>query len=204
MGWDESGDFKLQDAVDTCTNLSGEIEDCPLFTIQSEAVQKECSFDAPEALLKELVGTLTSIPGDVPVAWGPGPATDANPTTPTSIVIPTLTYSAGSTASVNGSYVPGNAFVGVTSSTATSVTVKAAVGGITSAPAADATTTTTATSTMTTTNADGSVMVNEVIYEEVITYVTDSTTTTIYVEPTAAAVRRRGPHKHRHVHGSGN
>ncbi|KUI61089.1 hypothetical protein VP1G_08259 [Cytospora mali] len=173
MGWEETSSFKLQDAVDTCTNLSGEISDCPLFTIQDEATQNECKFEMPSNVIDELIeGPLTSLPGDVPIAWGPGPATDANPTTPSTIVIPTLTYSAGSTASVNGSYVPGNAFV---ASTSTSVPVGDAVKANYGVTSAASTTdgvfaTATATSTLTTTNAAGLVIVNEVVYEEVITY----------------------------------
>lgn len=212
MGWEETDSFSLQAAVDTCTSLSGEIQDCPLFTIQDQATQQSCKFDLPSDLVEDLLdGPLSSLPGDVGIAWGPGPATDANPEQPsTSVVLPTLTYSAGSTASVNGSYVPGNAFVGVTSTTSTAPTtasagpvgdaVKANVGGLTAA-ADSLYTTATATSTVTTTNSAGLVIINEVVYEEVITYVTESTTTTVYVEPTAPAVRRRGAHQHRHVHG---
>ncbi|ROV90211.1 hypothetical protein VMCG_10258 [Cytospora schulzeri] len=211
MGWDETGSFRLQDAVDTCTNLSGEIQDCPLFTIQDEATQKECKFDLPSELVDDLLeGPLDSLPGGVGIAWGPGPATEAHPEQPsTSVVLPTLTYSAGSTASVNGSYVPGNAFVGVTSTSGTPAASAVPVGdavkadvGITSAASADSVSATaTATSYLTSTNSAGLVIINEVVYEEVITYVTESTTTTVYQEPSAPAVRRRGGHQHRHVHG---
>lgn len=219
MGWEETSDFALQDAVDTCTNLSGEISDCPLFNIVDEATQNECKFDMPTALLDDaLDGPLSSLPGDVAVAWGPAPANAADSaTTPSSIAIPTLTYSAGSTASVNGSYVPGNAFVGV-STTSTSTTIptsttsnvpvgEAVKGNVIVTPAASwdgATTTATATSLLTSTNSAGLVIVNEVVYEEVITYITDSTTTTVYVEPTAPAARRRSAHARRHAHGHAN
>lgn len=211
MGWEENDSFTLQDAVDTCTASSGRIQDCPLFTIQDQATQQECKIDLPGALLKEdTAGPLSSLPGDVPIFWGPGPASAASSETivPTSIVMPTLTYSAGSTASVNGSFLPGNAFKAASTGTATPMAeaVKGAAivtPAISSAPAGE-TAIPTATSYVTTTLADGTVMVNEIVYEEVIDYVTTATTTTVFVDPTEApAARRRSAHAHnrRHVHG---
>lgn len=195
MGWEETT-FTLQDAVETCTDLSGEISDCPLFTILDEATQQECTIELPSDIANEdTAGPVTSIPGDVAIAWGPQAASEtaAASASSTSVVIPTLSYSAGSTASVNGSYVPGNAFLAKTTSSSTN-TITSIPDGMSA--------TATATSTVTTTNAAGLVVVNEVVYEEVITYVTDSTTTTITVEPTTTpAARRRSAHAHRHVHG---
>lgn len=63
MGWDV--DF-LQDAVDTCTNPSGEIEDCPLFTIQSLADAQACQIDIPADLASDnTAGPAASLPGSV-------------------------------------------------------------------------------------------------------------------------------------------
>jgi hypothetical protein len=44
MGWNR--DF-LQQAVDTCTNDSGEVSDCPLFTLQSDGDAAKCTLQLP-------------------------------------------------------------------------------------------------------------------------------------------------------------
>lgn len=211
MGWEENDSFKLQDAVDVCTSTSGTVQDCPVFTLQDLSSMQQCKIDLPGQLVKEdVAGPMSSLPGDVQVFWGPGPASGspAEATAPSSVVLPTLTYSAGSTASVNGSFVPGNAFK-AQQTPSTPVPMADAVKGaavVTPAPSATTGDEVIATSTgyETTTLADGTVMVNEVIYEEVIDYVTVATTTTVYVDPTeAAAARKRSAHAHhrRHVHG---
>ncbi|KAK5119867.1 hypothetical protein LTR85_007193 [Meristemomyces frigidus] len=74
MGW-ESKEF-LQQALDTCTNESGEISDCDLFTIQSDAVGAECTFDMPDVLADDNVeGPRTGLPVGVPIQYGPDNAT---------------------------------------------------------------------------------------------------------------------------------
>lgn len=196
MGWDET-DFTLQEAVDTCTSESGEISDCPLFTIISEDEQRECSIDMPEALVKEdTAGPMTALPGDVSLAWGPAPAgaADSGDATATisSVTLSTLSYSAGSTASVNGSVVPGNVFKGAQATTTATIT---------SAPVTPTASVDTADTSYYTYTQSGVVIVSEIVYEEVITYVTEVTTTTIYVQPTAtaaAAGARRDAHVHQH------
>ncbi|KAJ9240277.1 hypothetical protein DTO169E5_4065 [Paecilomyces variotii] len=70
MGWDE--DF-LQQAVDTCTNPSGEVEDCPLFDLQSDDDQIQCRFDVPSDLLDEDVLFHNGLPGGLQLSWGPEP-----------------------------------------------------------------------------------------------------------------------------------
>jgi Domain of unknown function (DUF1996). len=71
-GWDP--DF-LQQAVDTCTNASGEVEDCPLFDLQSEDDQTKCHFDMPSQLRDEnVLINERGIPGNVQIQWGPEPA----------------------------------------------------------------------------------------------------------------------------------
>jgi hypothetical protein len=214
MGWDEEmpdkegNTFKLQNAVDRCTSTTGLVGDCPLFTLQDLANMTSCKIDPPTNLLNDdVVGPISSLPGDVKVSWGPGPAVGggSEEPIPSSIVLPTLTYSAGSTASVNGSFVPGNVFKAKQTSTADEAVKGAAIvtPAISSAPTGP-TAITTSTGYETTTLADGTVMVNEVIYEVVIDYVTVATTTTVYVEPSdAPAARRRSAHAHarRHVHG---
>ena len=74
MGW-ESADF-LQNAIDTCTNLSGEIEDCPLFDIQSDADAAQCTFEMPDDLKQdEAEGPREGLPVDIPIQYGPEQAT---------------------------------------------------------------------------------------------------------------------------------
>lgn len=69
MGWNETF---LRDAVNTCTNLSGQIEDCPLFTIQDSSVYSNCNLTEPISLVKENVVNPIGLPGNVPVISGPG------------------------------------------------------------------------------------------------------------------------------------
>lgn len=197
MGWDET-EFTLQQAVDTCTDLSGEIEACPLFTVISEAEQKECSMKLPTAIAKEDVsGPVASIPGDVTIAWGPEPAgseQSGDATTTPVTTMATLSYSAGSTATNNGSVVPGNIFQ-ITPTTTISEYVTPTIS-------AGESMVTLATSTFTYTGASGDVTISEIVYEQQITWVTQYTTTTMTVEPTAAAARRdMHAHQHRHAHG---
>jgi len=63
----------LQRAVDTCTNLSGLLEDCPVFS----AVDTSCAFAVPSsvrAAVDDVFGAPSGLPGGVPVVSGPGPA----------------------------------------------------------------------------------------------------------------------------------
>lgn len=202
MGWDETT-FTLQEAVDTCTNLSGEIEDCPLFTVISEAEQNECHMDTPAALVKEdTAGPMTVLPGDVAIAWGPEPAGAASSGsgTTTTVTMPTLSYSAGSTATNNASVVPGNIFQ-ITPTTTTTTPYQAAV---TEAPtltsAADGSMITVGTSTYTYTGADGDVTISEIVIEEAVTWVTELTTTTVTMSTPTGVARRRENHFHGHQH----
>nr|POE72895.1 hypothetical protein CFP56_30834 [Quercus suber] len=73
MGWDE--DF-LQSAIRTCTNLSGEIGDCPLFTQQTDAEAAQCTFDVPAVLENDdAAGPRMGLAEGVPIQWGEEPAT---------------------------------------------------------------------------------------------------------------------------------
>ncbi|KAI9682422.1 MAG: hypothetical protein M1829_000214 [Trizodia sp. TS-e1964] len=57
----------LQKAVDTCTNPSGKVEDCPLFNLQSESQQGTCKFNLPDAISKEdTKGPRNGLPGSGP------------------------------------------------------------------------------------------------------------------------------------------
>ncbi|KAF4556592.1 Hypothetical protein D9617_1g084700 [Elsinoe fawcettii] len=74
MGWD-SVDF-LQQAVDTCTNLSGNIQDCSIFDIQTDYTAAECKFKEP-AIIKgdNAAGPRDGLPINIPIQAGPGYAT---------------------------------------------------------------------------------------------------------------------------------
>ncbi|KAL2067524.1 hypothetical protein VTL71DRAFT_1949 [Oculimacula yallundae] len=117
MGWDEGF---LQQAVNTCTNLSGKIEDCPLFDIQSQKAFSSCSLDLPAAIAKENVRkNLAAIPGNPVIAAGPGYADGATPGGPLptntggtigSVVAPTLSYTPGVSLAPTDTLVPGGIF----------------------------------------------------------------------------------------------
>jgi hypothetical protein len=77
MGWET--DF-LQSAVDKCTNPSGQITDCPLFTIQDETKMGSCNITLPAEIAKEdMLGPMPSLPGKVSVVGGPAYAKGAAP-----------------------------------------------------------------------------------------------------------------------------
>lgn len=126
MGWD-SADF-LQQAVNTCTNPSGLIQDCDLFNIQSDYTAGECTFEVPDILANDNPeGPREGLALSVPMQSGPAPATaypvmtygqsapaayssaGAMPTTTSAkhtstAVVPTLTYSPVSSATATGIY----------------------------------------------------------------------------------------------------
>ena len=72
-GWDEKF---LQAAVNQCTNPSGNIADCPLFTLQSLDDQLKCKIAPPPMVASEkLTGIIgNTLPGGVTIHRGPGPA----------------------------------------------------------------------------------------------------------------------------------
>ncbi|KAI9890318.1 MAG: hypothetical protein M1814_004228 [Vezdaea aestivalis] len=97
-GWDV--DF-LQQAIQTCTNESGKIEDCPLFAghIQTVAQKAACKIEVPPQLRSENVkGPMKVLPGNCPVQEGPAYANKMGAPTsdvpePKSAVIPTAVAS---------------------------------------------------------------------------------------------------------------
>ncbi|OKL64076.1 hypothetical protein UA08_00571 [Talaromyces atroroseus] len=71
QGWEP--DF-LQEAMNGCTNPSGEVSDCPLFTDNADA--STCQIALPEALVDENpFFNLHGLLGDVPIQSGPEQAT---------------------------------------------------------------------------------------------------------------------------------
>lgn len=97
FGWQEG---VLQEAVNTCTNQTGEVSDCEIFNLQTEDKQRQCSFDLPNWLLHDPVLRVEhGLPGGVPIQWGPGYAKPPSSSTPSSLVpsipIPLPTLSLG-------------------------------------------------------------------------------------------------------------
>lgn len=73
MGW-SSTDF-LQQAVNNCTNLSGQIQDCPLFDIQPDQLAATCSFPIPSQVAYDnAAGPRLGLPVGVPIQSGPAQA----------------------------------------------------------------------------------------------------------------------------------
>lgn len=83
MGWNVD---TLQSAVDTCTNESGRVEDCPIFTpsLQTEAEQGQCDIQKMPAALHndDCAGPAKGLCGNVPVQYGPGYAAPLGPGSP--------------------------------------------------------------------------------------------------------------------------
>jgi hypothetical protein len=204
MGWDPAF---LQDAVNTCTNLSGQIEDCPLFDIQSSDAYSNCNITVPSAIAKEdVVGAMSNLPGNVPIVSGPAPANGATaggtatgaPTAPVvtsgSQALPTLSYSAGSSLASTDTYIPGGIFaVSIASSSSQ-------VAGPVDAQVTPAPTTTSISNTesfFSTQYTTSGQAVLEVLWVEEVVTVTDPVTTTVI-----APGRKR--HLKRHLQGAGH
>lgn len=67
MGWDRD---LLQRAVDQCTNLSGQVEDCPVFNLYPTSTAQGCKL-APR-INENVQGPFAQLPGCNPVRQGPG------------------------------------------------------------------------------------------------------------------------------------
>lgn len=71
-GWDVPA---LQRAIDTCTNLSGNMQDCPVFDYFTNAECQACK--VPVVLSTDVDGPRSTLPGCNPVTYGPEPAVPA-------------------------------------------------------------------------------------------------------------------------------
>jgi hypothetical protein len=223
MGWE---DGVLQEAVNTCTNPSGLISDCPLFNIVDEATARDCSFTPPGALADEDVeGPLSVLPGGVEITYEDGSPEDALPSLP---AVPTLSYTPGVVPTDPATLLPGQIFVessadaaaAPTTSEPVAVQVAAVVPSSSSEPPPPPPAPTPApvpepepvdpnvsyVSTQYITNGN---IVSEILWKEEVVWVTevvDMTTTVVMrrAEPTpepGPTRRRRGAHLHGHRHG---
>ncbi|RAL09206.1 DUF1996 domain-containing protein [Aspergillus homomorphus CBS 101889] len=78
-GWDSE---VLQQAVNTCTNMSGEVSDCPIFNLQSDEKQDQCHFPVPDALKNEDVNYHKGgLPNNLAIQSGPAYASPVRYTT---------------------------------------------------------------------------------------------------------------------------
>ncbi|KAF2801709.1 uncharacterized protein BDZ99DRAFT_215947 [Mytilinidion resinicola] len=206
-GWDVP---TLQKAVDTCTNLDGTLESCPVFTLQTQPEMAAVKLSMPADLKNEnCAGPESTLPGNVPIQSGPQPATDnhggvAAPTyapssyaAPSKPVVPTVSpkkpvYSKPSYPGSFSIQDIQNAGVASTSRIATSEassTSAAVYVAVTPAPSAPAETDGGSIIGTTTYTSDGAVW--EVAIKEI--------DITVTAEPTGAARRRRHLAQHRHI-----
>lgn len=202
MGW-ESAEF-LQDALDTCQDASGEVSACPLFTLQDDDEAAQCTFDMPSDLKNDdCHGPRDGLPVDVPIQYGPEPATKyavaglsnvptstlAHSSAPTTFKQTAVTYSpadAASTSAAQGGIVV--AYDSKGHENAAASYTEAISSSITSAPSATPTSSSEAgLSTTYITNGN-----------EVIEMVIEETQVTVYATPTGYAKRHLQKHQHHH------
>ncbi|OAQ85857.1 WSC domain-containing protein [Purpureocillium lilacinum] len=204
MGWDESF---LQKAVDTCTNPSGRIQDCPLFNVVSEAKATACGLknSLPQALFGEDVkGPMIKLPGGM---------TGSEPAASSPAARPSLTYKPGEKPSAPASPLPGQIFKASSSApavpTTTAVPTPSNYGAKANPENATPTTPTTPPpppppastpapdtqsyySTQYVTNGN---VVSKILWQEQLVYVTQYVDAVETAAP-GAARRRRGAHLH--------
>ena len=74
-GWE---DGILQQAIEKCTDMSGEIQKCPVFELQDQSKMNQCKMSMPSLLANERYdATNQGLPGNVPIMRGPGYAKGA-------------------------------------------------------------------------------------------------------------------------------
>jgi hypothetical protein len=201
MGWDED---LLQQAVDTCTNPSGEMYDCPVFTLQADSVSSACRFAIPDDLESDNAESPgTTLPGNVQVQSGPAPATygggGGSVGGATSAPVPTLSYSAGPSTNIAGGI-----FAEASGSYSSSESPAPTTPPPTPPPSPTPAPTTnpllpgeTIVSTMYTTLADKNEVMEIVMVEQQMTVYVSTTATTM---TTITEMKRRKHRRHGHGH----
>lgn len=228
MGW-SSAAF-LQEAVDTCTNASGEIQDCALFDIQSDATAAQCTFKEPTELSDDNpLGPRDGLAISVPIQSGPAYAstysvvladgatvssaasvTSAAATSAgTSAIVPTLSYSAA-TSSITDKWGGGI----LVANTASSYDAASSSAAATSSSAAAATTAVassaiTSAAVLESASATNSIVSTSIwtsgsnVIEMLIEEVDVTVTATAMVTPNAKNRRHLAEHQHRRVRHNG-
>lgn len=225
MGWN-SQSF-LQSAVDTCTNASGEIQDCALFDIQSDETAAQCTFkEVAELADDNVLGPRNGLPIDIPIQSGPSYATTypvvlandatasaavsatsaAAQSTPTSAIVPTLSYSAA-TSSITDKYGGGiliaNTATGYVESSSATTTPEAASSTV------EATSVVTSAAVLESAAPSGNAMSTSIwttgnqVIEMMIEEVDVTVTATAMVTPNAKNRRHLADHQHRRVRHNG-
>ena len=103
----------LDRAIKECTNLSGKIEDCPVFapTINYE---NQCKVKVPEDLRNENTDKPGKVlAGNVDIQWGPNPAVPGHVPSPEEQATkerPSATYQPGVSHTPGDSFLPGQIF----------------------------------------------------------------------------------------------
>lgn len=206
MGWDR--DF-LQQAVNTCTNPSGRIEDCPLFDVISQQEATSCKLDkaTPKILqLENVLGPALQLPGNVKITLGGGEESQPEDPAPTQAEKPTLAYTPGELPTDSARPLPGQVFKETSKggdASSPAPTSESAPSAPIAAAAAAADTTEAPTpqapepsfySTQYITNGN---IVTKVFWEEQLVYVTETVDATATV--TAPANRKRHAHLRGHA-----
>ncbi|OAA71478.1 WSC domain-containing protein [Cordyceps fumosorosea ARSEF 2679] len=205
MGWDR--DF-LQQAVQTCTNPSGRIEDCPLFNVVDQGTATSCKLQKslPEKLaaeIKDILGPMASLPGGLSIFGDHGkpslPETGSSAPSSTASK-PTLSYTPGDKPTNSASPLPGQVFKQVDSESGSAATPAPttapapvpASAAVTGAPSATPEPSFYSTQYITNGNT-----VSKILWQEEIVTVTET------AEPTATktvdAAQRRRSHLHGHA-----
>ncbi|KAL7945461.1 hypothetical protein V8C42DRAFT_323216 [Trichoderma barbatum] len=209
MGWEE--DF-LQQAVNTCTNDSGRIQDCPLFNVVDESVATQCHLEDMPAHLRgeDTSEPLDKLPGGEQAGSGSGGhGHHSKPNKPNKGgAAPTLPYQPGITAPSKASPLPGQVFKEAATEGGSGMqiaAVKSHKPSVTGVPAGAA-------------YAEGAIIstqfitvgntVSEILWKQAFVTVTEepqpSTTVTVTATGARPAKHRRSVHGHHgHVHGQG-
>ncbi|KAK5662979.1 hypothetical protein OQA88_6391 [Cercophora sp. LCS_1] len=201
MGWEP--EF-LQQAVNQCTSRSGKIEDCSIFDIQSDDKAHQCKMNVPSALANEKVEGRVgmALPGDVPIQYGPEPATNPSPgPQTTTVAVPSVGYSEG--AKPTGSvYLPGQIFKETSISTeapsSTQEIAALAQPPVTPAPEPPVEPVDDGYEVVRTEYITAGNLVSMIIVKEKVEYVTVTTTTYTSTMTVGALKARYTPHMHRH------
>ncbi|KAH8701950.1 hypothetical protein BGW36DRAFT_261716, partial [Talaromyces proteolyticus] len=98
----------LQQAMNGCTNPSGQVSDCSLFNLQSNAEAATCTFPVPEALqMENPFFDANGLLGNVPIQFGPAQATPyGEAAVAISSILPAATSAINDVSSVIHSAVP--------------------------------------------------------------------------------------------------
>ncbi|GAO18511.1 hypothetical protein UVI_02054530 [Ustilaginoidea virens] len=200
-GWDTPF---LQRAIDTCTNPSGRIEDCPLFNVVDQETATSCKLkpSLPQLLFGEdVIGPMAKLPGGIPVGGCACSNSYLSPcsSVPTSsVTTSSATTSAASSSATTSSTTSSTTISSVTTSFVTASSVGApSVNPTTTTPPSSATPSYYSTQYIT----DGNV-VTEILWEEsYVTVIYTGGSPAATAAPPARRKLRRRAARHGHLHG---